>query len=76
MIAKNKKDAWRMVDRLFPGEYELNSTCTHIAGYDIYTSILYGGECRIADLGDMLKVTIGDDTFTIWIENVNAKRLF
>ena len=71
MIAKNKKQAWAMVDKLFPGDYEWNATYTYNAGYDVYTSIAYGSACRIADLGDRLEVTIGDETFNIWIENIN-----
>lgn len=71
MIAKNKKQAWTMADKLFPSDYEWSATYTYDAGYDVYTSIAYGSECRIADLGDRLEVTIGDETFNIWIENTN-----
>lgn len=71
MIAKNRKQAWAMVDELFPTDYTWDATYTYNAGYDVYISGVYGSACRIADLGDRLEVTIGDDTFNIWIEDVN-----
>lgn len=65
----SKKEAWKLVDKLFPTDYELDVVSTQNAGYDIYKSTRDGANSWISDLGCGLEINLyNGETIRIWIE--------
>lgn len=72
MKAKNREEAWRKADRMFPTDYQKDDIGSEKAGYPIYTSTLEGNMSWISDLGNRLELNIenedGDvESVNIWI---------
>lgn len=81
MKANNVKEAWAMVDEIFPTAYEKDDQSSASAGYPIYRSTLDASctdtyrpwYCQIADLGCRLEITVTmasweQKVINIWIE--------
>ena len=65
-----KKEAWRVADALFPGDYEKNSLLSDRAGYPVYQSTAIYSDSRISDLGDRLELNFDNgDSLNIWIDS-------
>lgn len=58
--AKSTGEAWKIVDGLFPTDYELDAAASARAGYDVYKSTLDGVEAWISDLTARLEVNLPD----------------
>lgn len=84
MIVKSKRDAWRIAELIFPGDFRLDTAASLRAGYSIYSPCdieeLSSGnddekfkdfEPRICDLGIRLEVVLEDNTVNIWIDDSN-----
>lgn len=71
-----KEEAWRIVDEIFPTDYELDPIRTSGAGYNIYSSTASEGFSYfyICDLNDRLEVNMGAATVNIWIETADEVR--
>lgn len=70
MKVKNYQQAWEIVFKIMPGNYEKNSCASARAGYDIYISDDDAGNW-VSDLGDRLEVNFNDGrTVNVWIESV------
>lgn len=65
---KTLQDAWDMVNKFFPDDYEPDSDSIERAGYEIYRSVkeYYNYICN---LGDRLEINLkeGNRTINIWI---------
>lgn len=69
MTATNKKQAWEIVDEIFPTDYTENTIKTKNAGYPIYDSNLGDEHGYICDLGDRLEVNLANGkTINVWID--------
>lgn len=69
----SRKEAWEMVNKLFPTDYEKDDTSSENAGYSIYASTADNNDSWISDLGDRLEMNAVNesgtiDTMNIWIE--------
>jgi hypothetical protein len=58
MTARNIKDAWKMVDEIFPTDYQKDETASERAGYPIYRSTAEGVDAWISDLGRTLEINL------------------
>ena len=73
MTAHSIKEAWEMVNKIFPTDYYENSIKTRNAGYPIYDSNLGDEYGYICDLGNRLEVNLASGkTINIWIEEEPA----
>lgn len=82
MVVKSKRDAWRIAELIFPGDFRLDTAASLRAGYSIYSPCdleelpFENGdekfkyfEPRICDLGIRLKVVLEDNTVNIWVDD-------
>lgn len=58
MKVKNRDEAWRVADILFPTDYLKDDRSSKRAGYDIYKSTAEGNKSWISDLGTRLELNI------------------
>ena len=76
MIAANKEEAWKEVNKIFPTDYEKDVSSSQRAGYDIYRHPTLNYYNRICDLGCRIEVLTGEygETVTnIWIVGEEQK---
>lgn len=66
MEVKNKLEAWRKANELFPYDYVVDVVATERAGYDIYRSTYKESNSWISDLGNSLEVNIEQKDGSIW----------
>ena len=70
---RNREEAWREADRLFPTDYMKDDHSSANAGYPIFESTADGNGSWISDLGNRLELNIVKDngkkieTINIWI---------
>lgn len=63
------KDAWAEANKIFPTDYEHDTSRSERAGYPIYYSTAAGVNAWISDLGNRLEVNLPDGkSVDIWIE--------
>ena len=76
MKANSKKQAWKMVDEIFPTDYMKDERSSANAGYDIYRSTADDRYYDyICDLGDRLEVNLSNGkTVNIWVEEAAEKK--
>ena len=68
MKAKNLKAAWKLVDEIFPTDYNEDMVASEKAGYKVYRSPLSYYD-YICDLGDRLEINLHTGkTINIWID--------
>ena len=68
---KNYKEAWEIVNGIFPTDYEKDEEGSQRAGYPVYRSTADGHYYDyICDLNDRLEVNLkdGNRTINVWIE--------
>lgn len=70
---KNRQEAWREADRLFPTDYIKDEQSTEAAGYPIYRSTAEGNGSWISDLGTSLELNITTEDGAIRTERVVIK---
>lgn len=73
--AKNREEAWELVDQIFPTDYEKDEGRSKGAGYPIYRSTADGRYYDyICDLNDRLEINLSDGnrTVNIWIDQTVA----
>lgn len=58
MKVKNREEAWREADRLFPTDYEKDEGASQRAGYPIYRSTAAGNDSWISDLNTSIELSI------------------
>ena len=64
----SKEEAWTLVNRLFPSEYQMDERRSEFAGYPVYYSAKEGEDALICDLGYRIEVIFPDgDSETVWI---------
>ncbi len=69
MKVSTVKEAWELARRLFPSDYELDSSSIERAGYKVYKSTAEGSNARICDLNDRLELNYDNGlSESIWIE--------
>lgn len=69
MKVSTVKEAWELARRLFPSDYELDSSSIERAGYKVYKSTAEGSNARICDLNDRLELNYDNGlSENIWIE--------
>lgn len=69
MTVKNRSEAWRKVDIIFPTDYMKDDAKSARAGYSVYYSTCEGVHAWISDLGDRLEVNLETgETVSIWIK--------
>lgn len=72
---KTKKEAWRIVDSLFPTDYEKDEESSLAAGYDVYRKTNWNEETYynyICDLNIRLEVNLSNGkTVNVWIDELN-----
>lgn len=70
MNARTKAEAWKLVDSIFPTDYDYNSVLSADAGYSIYTPTVENINAWISDLGNRLEVNMPDgETTNVWIDS-------
>lgn len=82
MVVKSKRDAWRIAELIFPGDFRLDTAASLRAGYSIYSPCdieelpfenddekFKYFEPRICDLGIRLEVVLEDNTVNIWVDD-------
>lgn len=69
MRVKDRSAAWQEVDKIFPGDYELDEQRSERAGYKVYWSSREGLNAWISDLETRLEVNLPDTTTVIWINS-------
>lgn len=82
MVVKSKRDAWRIAELIFPGDFRLDTAASLRAGYSIYSPCdieelplenddkkFKDFEPRICDLGIRLEVVLEDNTVNIWVDD-------
>lgn len=63
------KDAWAEANKIFPTDYEHDTSRSERAGYPIYYSTAAGVNAWISDLGNRLEVNLPDGkSVNIWIQ--------
>lgn len=68
MTATDKKQAWKIVDEIFPSDYNYDSKSSASAGYPVYRSGIEYYD-YICDLGDRLEINLKNGkTINIWIK--------
>lgn len=74
MTVNSIKEAWEMVNEIFPTDYTENTIKTKNAGYPVFDSNLGDENGYICDLGNRLEVNLADGTtVNIWIETAQEK---
>lgn len=74
MTVNSIKEAWEMVNEIFPTDYTENTIKTRNAGYPVFDSNLGDENGYICDLGNRLEVNLADGTtVNIWIETAQEK---
>lgn len=69
MTVTSIKDAWTEVHKIFPTDYEYDTSRSERAGYPIYYSTVASVNAWISDLGNRLEVNLPDGkSVNIWIE--------
>jgi len=69
MTVTSIRDAWTEVRKIFPTDYEHDTSRSERAGYPIYYSTAAGVNAWISDLGNRLEVNLPDGkSVNIWIE--------
>ena len=63
----SKKEAWEIVNQIFPSDYSEDTGSSERAGYPVYRGVEYYD--YICDLGDRLEVNLkeGNKTINVWI---------
>lgn len=69
ITVRTRREAWDLVNKLFPTDYAKDDKASENAGYPIFWSTEEGRNAWISDLNDRLEINIGSDTTNIWIEN-------
>lgn len=78
MEVNSREEAWKLVNRLFPTDYEKDEVSSQNAGYPIYKSTSSDEEYRFAQIADLkcrLEVNDGIQTINIWIEEKEVKTM-
>lgn len=76
MKVNSREEAWELVNRLFPTNYEKDDIGSENAGYPVYKSTSSNEEYRFAQIADLncrLEVNDGIQTMNIWIEEIEEK---
>lgn len=74
ITAKNSFEAWKMVDEIFPADYEKDEVSSNTAGYAVYRSRINYYD-YICDLGDRLEVNLSSGkSVNIWIKADEAEK--
>lgn len=69
MTVTSIREAWAEVQKIFPTDYEHDTSRSERAGYPIYYSTAAGMNAWISDLGNRLEVNLPDGkSVNIWIE--------
>lgn len=69
MTVTSIRNAWAEVQKIFPTDYEHDTSRSERAGYPIYYSTAAGVNAWIGDLGNRLEVNLPDgQSVNIWIE--------
>ena len=69
MTVTSIRNAWAEVQKIFPTDYEHDTSRSERAGYPIYYSTAAGVNAWISDLGNRLEVNLPDGkSVNIWIE--------
>lgn len=69
MTVTSIRDAWAEVQKIFPTDYEHDTSRSERAGYPIYYSTAAGMNAWISDLGNRLEVNLPDgQSVNIWIK--------
>ena len=69
MTVTSIRNAWAEVQKIFPTDYEHDTSRSERAGYPIYYSTAAGVNAWISDLGNRLEVNLPDgQSVNIWIE--------
>ena len=77
MTVNSIKEAWEMVDEIFPTDYTENTVKSQNAGYKIYDSNLGDEKGYICDLGNRLEVNLeSGKTINIWIDEQPKMKTF
>lgn len=73
--ATNKKDAWEIVNQIFPSDYTEDSKSSERAGYPVYRSSVEFYD-YICDLGNRLEINLknGCKTINVWIVEPEKKK--
>lgn len=77
MEVKNKEQAWKEANKLFPTDYEKDESASIRAEYDIYRHPTLNYYNRICDLGDRLEVLTGEhgeNVTNIWVLEPEPKK--
>ena len=69
MIVVNREQAWKVVNKIFPTDYDKDYASSQRAGYDIYRHHSLNYYNRICDLGNRVEVIINGNYINIWIAN-------
>lgn len=80
MKVNSREEAWKLVNRLFPTDYEKDEVSSQNAGYSIYKSTADNNDSWISDLGTSLEMNAVNesgtiDTMRIWIEEKEVKTM-
>lgn len=80
MKVNSREEAWKLVNRLFPTDYEKDDIGSENAGYSIYKSTAEKNNSWISDLGNRLEMNAVNesgtiDTINIWIEEKERKTM-
>ena len=69
MTVKNRQEAWKKADVIFPTDYMKDDIRSERAGYDVYYSTADGVNAWISDLGNRLEVNLETgESVNIWYE--------
>lgn len=60
MTVKNREEAWKQANKLFPTDYEKDERASQNAGYPIYMSTAEGVNAWISDLNVTLELNMPD----------------
>lgn len=71
MKVNSREEAWTMVNRLFPTDYEKDEISSANAGYSIYKSTANNNNSWISDLGSRLELNVVNKSGTIDTININ-----
>lgn len=80
MKVNSREEAWKLVNRLFPTDYEKDDIGSENAGYSIYKSTADNNDSWISDLGNRLEMNAVNesgtiDTMNIWVEEKETKTM-
>ena len=70
--ANTQQEAWQIVNKIFPGDYEYNAEATSRCGYPVYTSTRANATyAHISDLNTRLEVCYDNgDCVNIWFTDL------